>query len=63
MLNVYLYRKIGRTHYLRLKKFFTDVSVDMNQYTNITRSFQDVFTSDQINFLHHDANVDSETGT
>ncbi|WP_226673681.1 replication initiation and membrane attachment family protein [Rossellomorea aquimaris] len=63
MLNVYLYRKIGRTHYLRLKKFFTDVSVDMNQYTNITRSFQDVFTSEQINFLHHDANVDSETGT
>ena len=63
MLNVYLYRKIGRTHYLRLKKFFTDVSVDKNQYTNITRSFQDVFTSEQINFLHHDANVDSETGS
>nr|WP_201716664.1 replication initiation and membrane attachment family protein [Rossellomorea arthrocnemi] len=63
MLNVYLYRKIGRTHYLRLKKFFTDVSVDKKQYTNITRSFQDVFTSEQINFLHHDANVDSETGS
>ncbi|WP_346764051.1 replication initiation and membrane attachment family protein [Bacillus sp. BHET2] len=61
MLNVYLYRKIGRTHYLRLKKFFTDVSVDKKQYTNITRSFQDVFTSEQINFLHHDANVDSAT--
>ncbi|WP_350448801.1 replication initiation and membrane attachment family protein [Rossellomorea vietnamensis] len=61
MLNVYLYRKIGRTHYLRLKKFFTDVSADKSQYTDITRSFQDVFTSEPINFLHHDANVDSET--
>ena len=63
MLNVYLYRKIGRTHYLRLKKFFTDVSADKSQYTDITRSFQDVFTSEPINFLHHDANVDSETGS
>ncbi|WP_318019714.1 replication initiation and membrane attachment family protein [Rossellomorea vietnamensis] len=63
MLNVYLYRKIGRTHYLRLKKFFTDASADKNQYTDITRSFQDVFTSEPINFLHHDANVDSETGS
>ncbi|WP_330994718.1 replication initiation and membrane attachment family protein [Rossellomorea vietnamensis] len=61
MLNVYLYRKIGRTHYLRLKKFFTDASADKNQYSDITRSFQDVFTSEPINFLHHDANVDSET--
>ncbi|MCA1063653.1 replication initiation and membrane attachment family protein [Rossellomorea sp. AcN35-11] len=63
MLNVYLYRKIGRTHYLRLKKFFTDEVMDKQQYTNITRSFQDVFKSEQINFLHHDANVDSETGS
>ncbi|MGE6751792.1 replication initiation and membrane attachment family protein [Rossellomorea sp. NPDC071047] len=61
MLNVYLYRKIGRTHYLRLKKFFTDESVDKQQHVNITRSFQDVFTSEHINFLHHDANMDSET--
>lgn len=63
MLNVYLYRKIGRTHYLRLKKFFTDEVMDKQQYINITRSFQDVFKSEQINFLHHDANVDSETGS
>ncbi|MGM0853385.1 MAG: replication initiation and membrane attachment family protein [Bacillota bacterium] len=61
MLNVYLYRKIGRTHYLRLKKFFTDELVDKQQHVNITRSFQDVFTSEQINFLQHDANMDSET--
>ncbi|WP_328585738.1 replication initiation and membrane attachment family protein [Rossellomorea aquimaris] len=61
MLNVYLYRKIGRTHYLRLKKFFTDSSMDKSEYNDITRSFQDVFTSEQnINFLHHDANSDSE---
>jgi replication initiation and membrane attachment protein len=62
MLNVYLYQKIGRTHYMRLKQFFTDQAVDMDQYSNITRSFQDVFTSEQnINFLNHDANADSET--
>ncbi|MFI8685674.1 replication initiation and membrane attachment family protein [Rossellomorea sp. NPDC077527] len=63
MLNVYLYRKIGRTHYLRLKKFFSDVTVDHDHYTDITRSFQDVFTSEPINFLHHDANMDSETAS
>ena len=62
MMNVYLYRKIGKTHYVRLKKFFMDSLVDKEHYTDITRSFQDVFTSDQsINFLHHDANMDSET--
>jgi replication initiation and membrane attachment protein len=62
MLNVYLYRKIGRTHYMRLKNFFTDEAVEKDQYSEITRSFQDVFTSEQnINFLQHDANADSET--
>ncbi|MCA1056404.1 replication initiation and membrane attachment family protein [Rossellomorea aquimaris] len=61
MLNVYLYQKIGRTHYMRLKNFFSDHAVDTEQYSEITRSFQDVFTSEQnINFLQHDANTDSE---
>jgi replication initiation and membrane attachment protein len=64
MLNVYLYQKIGRTHYMRLKNFFTDRAVEKDQYNETTRSFQDVFTSDQnINFLQHDANADSESGT
>nr|WP_175991566.1 replication initiation and membrane attachment family protein [Bacillus sp. Marseille-Q1617] len=62
MLNVYLYQKIGRTHYMRLKNFFTDQTVEKDQYSEITRSFQDVFTSEQnINFLQHDANADAET--
>jgi replication initiation and membrane attachment protein len=64
MLNVYLYQKIGRTHYMRLKNFFTDQAVEKDQYSETTRSFQDVFTSEQnINFLQHDANADSESGT
>ncbi|MGR3765311.1 replication initiation and membrane attachment family protein [Rossellomorea sp. NS-SX7] len=64
MLNVYLYQKIGRTHYIRLKNFFTDQAVEKDQYSEITRSFQDVFTSEQnINFLQHDANADSGTGS
>jgi replication initiation and membrane attachment protein len=64
MLNVYLYQKIGKTHYMRLKNFFTDRAVEKEQYSETTRSFQDVFTSEQnINFLQHDANADSESGT
>jgi replication initiation and membrane attachment protein len=64
MLNVYLYQKIGRTHYMRLKNFFTDRAVEKEHYSETTRSFQDVFTSEQnINFLQHDANADSESGS
>ncbi|RIW29727.1 Replication initiation and membrane attachment protein [Bacillus salacetis] len=60
MLNVYLFRKIGKTHFNRLKKFFCDEEADYTDYQEVTRSFQDVYASSQsINLLDEDAEKES----
>jgi replication initiation and membrane attachment protein len=46
MLNIYLYRKIGKNHFARLKRFFSDQQKPQaEEYMEVTRSFQDVFAS------------------
>lgn len=45
MLNIYLYQKLGQSQFLKLKRFFTDQALDLNEYKEMTRSFQDVFSS------------------
>lgn len=46
MLNIYLYRKIGKKHFARLKRFFTDQEKPAeNEYHDVTKAFQDVFSS------------------
>jgi replication initiation and membrane attachment protein len=46
MLNIYLYRKIGKSHFARLKRFFSDQQMPMEEaYIDITKAFQDVFSS------------------
>lgn len=46
MLNIYLYRKIGKTHFSRLKRFFSIPKKPMEEdYLEVTRAFQDVFAS------------------
>ncbi len=46
MLNIYLYRKIGKNHFARLKRFFSDQQFPKEkEYQEVTRAFQDVFTS------------------
>ncbi|MGM0843991.1 MAG: replication initiation and membrane attachment family protein [Bacillota bacterium] len=56
MLNVYLFRKIGKTHFNRLKQFFCDDEKEFSQYREVTRSFQDIYTSSQsINLLDEEA--------
>ncbi|MCM3021994.1 replication initiation and membrane attachment family protein [Heyndrickxia ginsengihumi] len=42
-LNIFLYRQIGKTHFLKLKKFFSDQRVEASDFQDITRSFHDVF--------------------
>ncbi|MGD6967600.1 replication initiation and membrane attachment family protein [Rossellomorea vietnamensis] len=60
MLNVYLFRKIGKTHFNRLKKFFCDEEKDLSHYKEVTRSFQDIYTSSQsINLLDDEAETAS----
>jgi replication initiation and membrane attachment protein len=46
MLNIYLYRKIGKNHFFRLKRFFSDRKISTDgEYQDVTRAFQDVYSS------------------
>lgn len=61
MLNIYLYQKVGRSHFLKLKQHFSDVAIESDEFKEVTRSFQDVFTSMSPhalnNFSGHEASV------
>ncbi|MBC1322971.1 helicase DnaB [Listeria welshimeri] len=43
LLNIYLYSKIGNAQFQRLRRFFADEAFEIDTYSEITRSFQDVF--------------------
>ncbi|WML45618.1 replication initiation and membrane attachment family protein [Neobacillus sp. PS3-40] len=46
MLNIYLYRKIGKNHFARLKRFFSIQKKPPEiEYNEVTKSFQDVYES------------------
>lgn len=45
VLNVYLYNRIGKIKFLRLKRFFSDHVINDKEYTSITHSFSEVFQS------------------
>ncbi len=61
MLNIYLYRKIGKNHFARLKRFFSDQQVPKEkEYLNITKAFQDVFASGFPGSFQYLQNVPSE---
>ncbi|KMY56237.1 Replication initiation and membrane attachment protein [Bacillus sp. FJAT-27231] len=45
MLNVFLYRKIGRSHFLRVKEFFSDDITCTDDHLEITKDFQEVFSA------------------
>ncbi|ALC89708.1 Replication initiation and membrane attachment protein [Bacillus sp. FJAT-18017] len=67
MLNVYLYRKIGKNNFARLKKFFCDKAMDGNEgYRDVTKAFQEVYSSappDAIHYLQdHAVDLNAEEG-
>lgn len=46
MLNIYLYKKLGRNQFMRLKRFFSEQKVKTaTGYEEVTKAFQDVFQS------------------
>lgn len=47
MLNIFLYQKVGKTQFTKLKKFFSDkvLPAETDGYENVTRAFQDVYDS------------------
>ncbi|MDZ5472469.1 replication initiation and membrane attachment family protein [Bacillus sp. 31A1R] len=66
MLNIYLYRKIGKNQYLKLKRFFSDKAVQAEErYENITRAFQDIYetaTPTTFQFSEDAENIQQEEG-
>ncbi|PKR84277.1 replication initiation and membrane attachment family protein [Heyndrickxia camelliae] len=61
ILNVFLYKQLGRQHFLRLKKMFTDTALKKEEFENITRSFQDVFMSGTENHLFYDLEAQEDS--
>ncbi|ANB62322.1 replication initiation and membrane attachment family protein [Anoxybacteroides amylolyticum] len=45
MLNVFLYNRVGRTKFQKLKQFFSIPALDTQHFSPITRSFNEVFAS------------------
>ncbi|MFD1706391.1 replication initiation and membrane attachment family protein [Siminovitchia sediminis] len=51
MLNIYLYQQLGHTHFSKLKRIFSDAAVNKEEFSEVTRSFQDVYTSMNVRAL------------
>lgn len=45
VLNIYLYNRLGKTSFNKMKQFFSDYKVEMNNYEDVTSAFNDVFLS------------------
>lgn len=46
MLNIYLYQKVGKNQFSKLKQFFSDKAIPVkDDYEDVTRAFQDVYDS------------------
>ena len=58
MLNIYLYRRIGKNQFVRLKRFFSLQTAKANEeYKDITRAFQDVYSSASPSALKFDSDT------
>lgn len=51
MLNIYLYKKIGKNQFSRIKRFFSEEKFQADEFQPITKAFQEVFTSSHSTFL------------
>jgi replication initiation and membrane attachment protein len=62
VLNVYLYNRLGKTIFQKVKHYFSDRSLEENGFRTITRSFNDVFrslhTSEMISNVGEEAQKD-----
>ncbi|WP_019242869.1 MULTISPECIES: replication initiation and membrane attachment family protein [Bacillus] len=52
MLNVYLYKKIGKSQFAKLKHFFSDEAMDVKGYQETTKTFPEVFASSHLDSLY-----------
>lgn len=63
MLNIFLYKKIGNQLYRRLKQFFADRPFQVEEYENVTREFQQVFTSSSMMTESQDKDLFNHIGS
>lgn len=45
VLNIYLYNRLGKTSFNKVKQFFSDQKIQLNAYEDVTSAFNDVFLS------------------
>lgn len=55
MLNIYLFKKIGKAQYSRLKRFFADDLLPIQEYENVTKTFAEMFASDHSLYVSDEA--------
>lgn len=55
MLNIYLFKKIGKVQYNRLKRFFADDVLPIHEYENVTKTFAEIFASDHSLYVSDEA--------
>ena len=60
MLNIYLYKKIGKSQFSRLKKFFCDGELSLDKYENVTKSFTEIFSSGHMDSLYLDEDAQGD---
>lgn len=61
MLNIYLYKKIGKNQYSRLKRFFSDDTTDKKEnYMDVTKSFQDVYMTSHMDSISYEPEEEHE---
>ncbi|MCI2254343.1 DnaD domain protein [Domibacillus sp. PGB-M46] len=63
LLNVFLYRKIGRPHFLRLKRIFCDREPKSPDYQDVTHAFPDVFSTGYTEMQEAEIDSAPEPGT
>jgi len=45
VLNIYLYNRLGKTSFNKVKQFFSDQTIQLNAYEDVSSAFNDVFLS------------------
>jgi replication initiation and membrane attachment protein len=45
VLNIFLYNRVGKNKFNKLKQFFSTPTIDLTKFSSITRSFNDIFYS------------------
>ncbi|WAA10184.1 replication initiation and membrane attachment family protein [Fervidibacillus albus] len=61
LLNIFLFQKVGRNYYSRLKKFFGDGTISISDYEKVTKDFQQVFASSGSTLTQSDVPANEET--